>query len=72
MGSFADTTYPREGTETQAIAGMSRLLTCDTTYPREGTETAAVLNGKLLQLDTTYPREGTETIGIFGRLLSRN
>ena len=33
-----DTTYPREGTETQP--GISQYLAgTDTTYPREGTET---------------------------------
>ena len=38
LGSFADTTYPREGTETiELLESAEKPL--DTTYPREGTET---------------------------------
>ena len=55
-----DTTYPREGTETQNKLELL-LSSQDTTYPREGTETGLFFSSYFPLTDTTYPREGTET-----------
>ena len=68
MGSFADTTYPREGTETSCIVAEERNGE-DTTYPREGTETRRILHQRCAPGDTTYPREGTETLHFVLQLL---
>ena len=56
----ADTTYPREGTETRINCGCLDSAR-DTTYPREGTETLSYDQSFYRAPDTTYPREGTET-----------
>ena len=60
-----DTTYPREGTETQRCR-YNRRRREDTTYPREGTETPGPKISCETRDDTTYPREGTETSAFWG------
>ena len=58
-----DTTYPREGTETDELNDFE-ITVQNTTYPREGTETCKASTILVSDCDTTYPREGTETLDL--------
>ena len=58
--TFAETTHPREGTETEDGQCYYRIVP-ETTHPREGTETTAHEWRYAAAKETTHPREGTET-----------
>ncbi len=60
MGSFADTTYPREGTET-CVTSRPFIDWKTQLIPARGRKPGA-RSRRPDALDTTYPREGTETI----------
>ena len=60
MGSFADTTYPRKGTETLFYLCGYLCVFQTQLIPARGRKPRAFQNGWSFKRDTTYPRKGTK------------